>query len=352
MRFAGVTALAGAVLLVAGAHAQEAPQPAGNSAPELPVATEMLTSPRIRKPLDLQYSWAAVSGLREGWVDVGMMVDATGKPYEVTVVASSGDKEFEASAVKAIEAAEFTPGMANGKPIESATEFKVVFAITGDASPKAASTKFASEYFALTRAAKAKDRRAADAAMGRMVVQNLYEDAHYGLAQYLYASIWGDAAQQLAGLRRAVAHETQAQYLPKAAFQAALMQSLILDISSHDYDDALNMWASLQKSVADPGALEKLRPTIHAVNALRTSDAAYGVHGSMTGGTWNFGLFKQNFRLTVASGHIAEIKLRCARGFVQFAFDPALQYKVESRYGSCKMELDGIPGTQFTLTQF
>jgi hypothetical protein len=37
---------------------------------------------------------------------------------------------------------------------------------------------------------------------------------------------------------------------------------------------------------------------------------------------------------------------------VQFAFDPTRQYKVESRHGTCKMQLEGEPGTQFTLTQF
>jgi hypothetical protein len=60
----------------------------------------------------------------------------------------------------------------------------------------------------------------------------------------------------------------------------------------------------------------------------------------------------QNFRMRVATGHVSEVKLRCARGFVRFAFDPAIEYQIEKRYGNCEMELDGEPGRTFTITQF
>lgn len=37
----------------------------------------------------------------ESWVTLSMMIDTDGKPYDVTVIASSGEPEFEKSAVKA-----------------------------------------------------------------------------------------------------------------------------------------------------------------------------------------------------------------------------------------------------------
>jgi hypothetical protein len=46
------------------------------------------------------------------------------------------------------------------------------------------------------------------------------------------------------------------------------------------------------------------------------------------------------------------VALRCGKGFVRFAFDPQVQYHVDSNYGKCQMELDGDRGTRFTLTQF
>jgi TonB family protein len=306
-----VTAIAAAATLIAASHAQNAVQQTGSSAPKSPVFTEKLTAPHLRRQVTVPYPTDAS---REGWVNVGMMVDATGKPYELTVIASAGDKVFEKAALRAIGGADFVPGMDNGKPIESASELKIVFHAPGIGTPTA-SRGFIEEFDSLRRTVTSKDRTAANAAMDRMVVTDL-------------------------------------EYLPKKEFQWALLQTLVLDINSRDYDDALDVWEKLQKMAAEPGILEKLKPRIAAINALRAADAAYDVAGSMPGGAWRLGLFKQNFRLTAQSGHITAIKLLCKRGFVQFAFDPTLQYKVESRYGTCKMQLAGEPGTQFTLTQF
>jgi TonB family protein len=63
----------------------------------------------------------------EGWVQLGFMVDGTGKPFEVTVNSSSGNRVFERQAIAAIERSAFTPGLLNGQPIDSATQIKVVF---------------------------------------------------------------------------------------------------------------------------------------------------------------------------------------------------------------------------------
>jgi TonB family protein len=347
---AGVTAIAAAAALFAASYAQNAVQQTGSSAPESPIYTEKLIAPHLRRQLTVHHP--APDAGREGWVNVGMMVDATGKPYELTVIASAGDKDFERAAPRAIADADFVPGMDNGKPIESAAELKIVFHIRPDLGPPTASRGFIEDFDSLRRAVKSKDRTAADAAMGRLVVTNLYEDAYYGLAQHLYTAAWGDTVQQLAGLRRAIAYESVDEYLPKQEFQWALLQTLVLDISSRDYDDALDVWEKLQKMGAEPGILEKLKPKIEGINALRASDAAYDIAASLPDGSWRLGLFKQNFRLTTQSGHITGIKLRRERGFVQFAFDPTLQYMVESHYGTCKMQLEGEPGTKFTLTQF
>jgi hypothetical protein len=45
------------------------------------------------------------------------------------------------------------------------------------------------------------------------------------------------------------------------------------------------------------------------------------------------------------------VKLKCSKAFVSFAFDPQLQYEVQSKYGACELVLEGTPGTQFQLTQ-
>ena len=70
-----------------------------------------------------------------------------------------------------------------------------------------------------------------------------------------------------------------------------------------------------------------------------------------TGTSWYHALLKNKFQLEVASGAIAEVKLRCSRQYLSFRFDPKLQYTISGRHCGCWMELVGQPGTQFRLTQ-
>jgi hypothetical protein len=91
---------------------------------------------------------------------------------------------------------------------------------------------------------------------------------------------------------------------------------------------------------------------IDQITKLRSDDGRYDVSGSMPEGSWNLLLLKKHFRARVVDGHISAVKLRCAKGFVRFAFDPDLEYKVETKYGDCSLGLEGDRGTQFTLTQF
>jgi TonB family protein len=277
-------------------------------------------------------------------------VNSSGKPFEVSVEASSGDKAFEKEAIRAAEGATYQPGMLNGQPIDSATKIKIIFKLNQLST--GASEAFVHNYGKLMKAVDTKDRAGAEAAMKGLEVRNLYEDAYFGLASYFYAREWGDETQQLAGLRRAIAFEKSAHYLTKAQFQFALGQCLALQVRLRHYAEAQGLWASLLISGIDPGTIEKIKPMMHTIDQIRTLDRSYDITGSMPDGTWTLHLYKQNFRFKVSEGHISYVKLRCSKGFVGFVFDPTLEYKVESKYGTCELGLDGDPGTQFTLTQF
>jgi TonB family protein len=123
----------------------------------------------------------------EGWVELGFMVDPRGKPFEVTVIRSTGNKVFEATATKAIEQSTFEPGSLDGKPIESGSEMKYLFVNRNMRDSPGANSTFIREYKGLMTAINSTDRAAADAALGKLKVGNLYEDAYFGIATYSYA---------------------------------------------------------------------------------------------------------------------------------------------------------------------
>ena len=88
------------------------------------------------------------------------------------------------------------------------------------------------------------------------------------------------------------------------------------------------------------------------VQALRTNDSPYSVEGVIDNETsWFYALFKNRFQIDVASGRLAEIKLRCDKQFVFFRYEPGVQYRISDKYGSCGLELVGDHGTKFSLIQ-
>jgi len=195
-------------------------------------------------------------------------------------------------------------------------------------------------------------RIAAEAALHKLRVTNLYEDAYVGVAQYNYASHWGSVTEQIAGLQRAVAEETGATYLPKPMFAATLVALLPLQVKVQDYAGALAIWDTLPRAGANAQTLAALKPMIDRIQTLRTNDQAYTINGQIVESQWGIRLFKHRFRLAVSQGHVSDIKLLCQRKFVTFKFDPSLQYRVDDHYGDCQFSVAGDAGTRLELTQF
>ena len=255
-----------AVLLSSIVMADSADSGPGAAEPVAKIQVEALVAPTTSKIKIPNYPAAEVQRSGEGWVQLAMMVDLAGKPFEVTVEASSGNKVFEQAAVRAAETRAYNPGTGrlNGQPASRIpprnSNVDAFLATLEDRPIRGAGDDFVAYFQKLQKAIKAKNRAAADAAMKEIEVRNLYEDAYYGLALYSYAHEWGDEPQQLAGLRRAIAYETDAHYLPNAQFRAALVQCLALEIKLHHYAEAQDIWRSLQKSGVDAHTIQMLTP--------------------------------------------------------------------------------------------
>jgi TonB family protein len=331
-------------LLSTAAIAQTSAQNPDGSAPGEQIQTEVLVEPEfVKKPA------VSAVGDGEGWVELGLMVDPAGKPFEVTVIASSGNKLLDQQVVASMERATYKPALLNGQPVESATTFDLARSRSDVLGPR---RDFIYAYKDLQKAIEAKDRPKADAAMKLLEIQNLYEDAYFGLATYAYAREWGDETQQLAGLDRATAHDFQSIYLPREQSRTVKLATLLLDVHLRHYSEAMDLWPIVLKSGIDAATIEKLTPIMHQVDQVRVLHQSYDLSGSMPEGSWHIGLYEGNFRIVVGHGHISQVKLRCSKGFVRFAFDPEIEYKVAHKDGNCDMEVDGDPGTAFTLTQF
>lgn len=284
----------------------------------------------------------------EGWVNLNLMIDASGQPFEISVADSNGIKSLERAALRAAKEWRFEPATLNGSPTEAAYEMKVTFNLTGKPS---ANASFAAQWNALNKAINASDRAEADRIVGKMTALNLYEDAYFSLGKYFYAALWGTQQEQLAWLKRAVAKEKKAMFLNDDSFLTAMKTLFQLQAATQDFAAAIESAAIIQSLTKDENDLASLRAAVAAMEDVRSSERAYSVAGEISETSWMIGLFKRKFHVEVLEGKVEQLKLRCRSKYVYFDFDPDLEYRVTENAGSCSLELIGDPKTRFKLVQ-
>ena len=334
------------------AHVSDS-SPASTSAPT-PVSAptpaagtlDVFTAPSLKRTGKPMFPTSEVGTGREGWVVLSAMVDATGRPYAVTVADSTGNPKFERSAQRWMESQTFEPARLRGVAVDGAYWFKLIFKSDYD---NGALPGFAKAYRAAHDAIGSGDRARADAALQSMKIQTLYEDALYNLCQFLYFKTWGTGEQQLNALKAAIAHEKRDRYLPRDTFRVALREMFVLQVSTADYAGALETYEKLDNDTKLKPALVK---AVGDILKLAADQRAFSVAGEIDRrSTWYIRLLKRRFTVDVLSGKLAEIKVRCDRKYVFFRYQPDLQYTITDGFGKCELELIGDPGTTFKLLQ-
>lgn len=349
-----VVAALGLALLAASAQASEADvesedasQPSDDTIP-----LELYTPPLRKELATPVYPQIALSQNREGWVRLEFMVDPNGEPYEIVVSRSMGHEQFEKAAIRALKRSAFEPARVDGKPADAGHSQQYVFRLEGGS--KGAARWFVRIYKAAMRVIAEGDRDKADqyiASLEEQTRRNLYEDAYLHVAKYNYYSKWGDKRQQLEALDRAVAHEFGEKNLPEDLFVNCQRARFMLLVNTQDYERALRTNVLLRGYDLDEAVVAALDTVVERINALRLDDRAYTVPGDFGDQTsWSYNLFKDEFFIQAVEGDVAEVKLRCRRGYVFFRFEPDIKYKVDGN-DRCHLQLVGNPGTTFTLTQ-
>jgi TonB family protein len=287
----------------------------------------------------------------EGWVQVAFMVDVKGKPYDVSVIDSSGIEAFERTAVETVQAWVYEPGTRGGVPVDSRviTQLKFWF---NNVPARGARPNFGKAWSNLMQAIEVGNRTRADELLAQLDAQNLYEDAHRELARYHYHRKWGTEAQQILALRRAIASETRPVYLPYRTFVSALEALLTLEVHTNDFARALGTWERL-KPLASKKDVARWQGTIDRIEAIRTSDDAFLVSGEIDppSGHWYGELLKRRFQINVSSGEVSEIRVKCEGGYLALPYKPDARYTVQAESGDCGVYILGSGGTKFELIQ-
>lgn len=297
---------------------------------------------------------AAMRG-EEGWVILDFMIDEEGRAFEPMVVDAIGDDQFVDAALTALDDSTFAPASISGNPITSSKTVRYVFVLEGHEN--GARPAFVSRFRRFTQFINDDDQEMARAELQKLEedgAHSLYEDAFLNLARYYYAVKYGSSVDQMTYLERALffddadSYET---YLPAAEALKLWPQLFVLQAQNRRFAEALDTYEIISRVGADD-AKTALADAVAQFSELATDDTSYTVTASTdSNGSWNIGLFKDEFYLTNLEANINEIKLRCDQRYVFFEFEAETQYKVPPQFGQCELEVLGDADAGFELVQ-
>ncbi len=186
-------------------------------------------------------------------------------------------------------------------------------------------------------------------------VHNNYEYAYLSLARYYYAARYGTPMEQMRHLTSALGEDAvwpnQSSFLPNDIARSVRRVLFQLNVQNQYLQEALRVW-QLMEARGDSEGLALFRAAYEQLMAFKGNDDPYSVDAQLDElGSWYIELFKNSFYLDGLSGSVAELKLRCQRDYVFFAFESDIQYDISGGSGECSLEVIGEPGTTFTLVQ-
>ncbi|MEM7003080.1 MAG: energy transducer TonB [Pseudomonadota bacterium] len=288
---------------------------------------------------------------QEGWVDLNFMIDPAGKPYDITVIAST-DRAFERAAVRSLSQWQYTPATLGSTSIDAGAVQRFTFALEGASGAR---PKFGRRYKKLQKAIDIEDIEAADKAYTSLAEtsRNLYEEAYFQVATYLYRKLIGASkAHQYRALSWASSFDRDEQYLPSNVTNSLLAARLLLEVD-------LKLLAEAQRTAKK--ILERDTPKAHKdtatkvlvyVEQIRVSAQAFSIRGQLPEGYRGYHrLLKKTFAFSEIDGDIAELRVHCDRGYVGFIYQPDMVYTINPELKACSLIIIGNPGTQYTLTE-
>ena len=258
------------------------------------------------------------------------------------------------------------PATLKGVPIDSGQSWKFTYTFEG---PVPARTRYAADFRRFEKAlAKGRKAKAAELLRRLSTSRNLREYRMQQIARYQYLRAAGaPPLEMLAPLENAI-HTDGELNVDLDVVLRSLITLYRLQVQVSHYGDALETFAKIESlavtvqnergSPLAPELVAQLSGWRDTIFEIKDGNEPFGVNGEIAGGTnsWGYRPLRTRFRLedlsheTPHRAAIAEVKLRCERGYVFFRYEPDMQYDFSGN-GLCMLHLVGNPGTRFRLVE-
>lgn len=290
----------------------------------------------------------------EGWVVFSVVVDELGNVVEPILIDSSGRRNFELSARKAVKRMKYKPATLNGEPVKSSdNKLKVSFAI---ASKKPGAYRgFLSRYREIRRNlmdGKLDEIPQAIENLEEQHTKNRYETAWLHLLKSSYYYQTGDVEKYIAALRRAVWYNTEA--LPKEIVSSALINLYRGQVNSNLIVDALETADRAEELVEKMPNLSSIIENGHKLEDELDKHPVLVTKGSIQASDqpWRHNLYRKTIGVELLNGKLDRIEFRCSNKIRSFELDENTgSFNIPQSWKDCTVFIYGEAGTKLALLE-
>lgn len=289
----------------------------------------------------------------EGWVQLSYVIGTDGNVSDAFVVDSSGLRDFEKAALKALKKWTFTPATNNGeKIVQCKNNIQMDFSMNQQ-NPRT-SRKFKINYDDTASALKAKDLVASKTLLDRIAQtprHSSIEEAYFWQLNAHYYRLTGDVDQQLKSFEHS-AGNIRDKKLKTSMLLPSLQNIFLLQVQTNQLSKALVTYDKITKLEKNNQVLEQIEPFKAKIDELLASDKLLVVPQKVgERGFSQYRLARNSFQFDEVEGDLSKLSIYCDNQHEEFAFNANNVWTIPQSWGQCSVYVYGDSNTSFNIIE-
>lgn len=340
------------VLYVSAAALLTANASASVSANEISQHLSTIIVPEPIERIQPKYPIEAARQRREGWTVLGFVIDEKGNVSDALVKESSGSRDFDKAALKAVTKWKYQPAFENGKPIQQCVNtVQMNFRMGLNDGIQGVSRSFKRKYDIADKALKDKDYQEVEHQLAKMNARktmHLSENNYMHILAANYAREIGNDTLQLYHLDRVTLDSGSRSEELKFS---VLYQQFYLEATLSKFQSAFNTYKQLIKLEESKPYLAKLEKLMADIDSVISSDKDIMIKAAIDSDYWTADLVRNKFSLTNIEGSLHTLDVRCANKRHVYTVENNNTWRIPSSWKNCSIYVYGEPKTSFKLIE-
>ena len=307
-----------------------------------------IEQPSPIKRVHPKYPKSAAMQRREGWVKLSFIIEEDGTTSNVVVNESSGSKDFDKAAKRAVTRWQYEPAYENGKPIQQcANSVQLDFRMNKKGQQKVTKT-FYKNYQEAVKALSDKNLAIVQQKLAKLdsfKYRHLSENNYYHLLAADYQKELGNQQREFFHLSRTRFHQANDKLnVYNRQFWLAIKLNL--------FKQAYYAFERIKKLDEAKPYLASFEEAMAKIDLAIASKENIAVEGNIENQEfWHYNLVRKSFSISNVTGKLTKLDVRCANKRHIYTIEENNTWTIPDSWNNCDLLIYGEDNSQFNLIE-